>query len=181
MIRHCYLAALCALQVMLAWQLVPITALVLTRHVPLGRAGDGIAAVAEIACAAVCVVGAGLTLAYPCIAIMRHLQRGEQRFTGLPRWAIGLTFAGAVLLALDGLVRGLGASLPGLDQRPLASALPLAAPGVALMSAGALFGELLRRTRPSHRRVLSKLGPIVRMRREPRLAEADTGPLERVA
>ena len=66
---------------MLAWQLVPIVALVLMRHVALGHAADGWPAVAEIASAAMCVIGPGLTLASPCIVMMPHMQR----FTGLPR------------------------------------------------------------------------------------------------
>ncbi|HZQ63124.1 MAG TPA: hypothetical protein VFC24_17340 [Casimicrobiaceae bacterium] len=180
MIRRCYLAALVALQVMLAWQLVPVVAIVLTRHVPLGRSGDGLGAVLEIACAVICVVGAGLALSFPCVAIMRHVQRGVQRFTGLPHWAVALTFSGTALLLVEGVMRAVDTWAPMADQRPVASVLPLAAPGVALMSSGVLLAEMLRRTRPTHRRVLSVIGPIVRVRREPRLVEAETATLERV-
>jgi len=165
MMRRCYLVALCVLQVMLAWQLVPIVALVLMRHVPLGHAADGWPAVAEIASAAMCVIGSGLTLAYPCIVMMRHVQRGAQRFTGLPRWAVALVFAGCVLLAMHFAIRFLSPWLPRVDQRPISAMLPLAAPGVALMSAGVLFAELLRRSRPTRVRVLSGLGAMVRLRR----------------
>lgn len=165
LMRPCYLAALCVLQLMLAWQFVPIVALVLMRHVPLGHAADGWAAVTEVASAALCVVGAGLTLSYPCIALMRHVQRGAQRFTGLPRWALVLVFAGGALLAMHFALRVAAPWLPLVDERPLTAMLPLAAPGVALMSAGALFAELLRRTRPTRNRVLSSIGPTVRMRR----------------
>ena len=181
MIRTCYLLALCVLQVMLAWQLVPIVALVLLRHIPLGRAADGWPAILEIACAAVCVVGAGLSLAYPCIVVMRHVQRGVQRFSGLPRWAVVLTFIGCALLGADAALRTLGPWLPLVDHRTLGAMLPLAAPGVALMSAGALFAELLRRSRPTRTRVLSSIGPVVHMRREPRFVDTDAGSFDRAA
>lgn len=181
MIRTCYLAALCVLQVMLAWQLVPIVALVLMRHVPLGSAADGWPAVLEIACAAVCVVGAGLSLAYPCIIVMRHVQRGAQRFTGLPRWAVMLTLIGGTLLAADAALRTLAPSLPMLDQRTLGAMFPLAAPGTALMSAGALLAELLRRSLPTRRRVLSTLGPVVHMKREPRFVDTHAESFDRAA
>jgi len=180
-IRRCYLAALCVLQIMLAWQLVPIIALVLMRHVPLGRAADGWPAVLEIASAALCVVGAGLSLAYPSIVLMRHAQRGPQRFAGLPIWAVVLTFSGCALLAVDGAVRMLAPWLPIVQQRPLGAALPLAAPGVALMCAGALFAELLRRTRPAYSRTLPEIAPIVRVQRVPRFADPDAPSFQRVA
>ena len=165
MLRPCYLAALCVLQVMLAWQLVPLVALVLTRHVPLGHAADGWPAVMEVASAALCVVGAGLTLSYPCIMLMRHIQRGAHRFAGLPRWAVVLMFLGCALLAMHFALRAAAPWLPLFDDRPLGAMLPLAAPGVALMSAGALFAELLRRSRPTRPRVLSPIAATVRMRR----------------
>lgn len=181
MIRTCYLAALCVLQVMLAWHLVPIVALVLMRHVPLGRAADGWPAVMEIASAALCVVGAGLSLAYPCIVVMRHVQRGVQRFTGLPRWAVVLTFIGCALLAADAALRGLAPWLPMIDHRTPGTMFPLAAPGVALMSAGALFAELLRRSLPTRRRVLSSIGPVVHVRREPRFVDTHSDSFDRAA
>lgn len=167
MMRGCYLTALCVLQVMLAWQLVPIVALVLMRHVPLGHAADGWPAVMEVASAALCVIGSGLSLSYPCIVLMRHLQRGAERFAGVPRWAVALMFCGGALLGMHFAVRLAGPWLPVVDGRPLATMVPLAAPGVALMSAGVLLAELLRRSRPTRTRVLSSIMPTVRMRRLP--------------
>ncbi len=157
--RWCYLAALALLQVMLAWHLVPVLAGLLTRHVPLGHASGGAAAVAEVGCAALSVLGTGVALAYPCIVLMRHVQRGAQRFCGLPPWAVAMTLAGSALLATHGFVQWLG------PMRSNAMPLPLAAPGIALMSAGALLAELLRRSRPTRSRALALLGPTVRLHR----------------
>ncbi|MDQ6619142.1 MAG: hypothetical protein M3Z31_05505 [Pseudomonadota bacterium] len=174
MLRRCYLLALCVLQVMFAWQLVPAIAVLLTRHVPLGHAADGWPAVLEITAAALSVTGAGLALSYPCIVIMRHVQRGVQRFSGLPRWAVTLTLLGTALLSIEGAVRLFGPWLPLVDERPLRSMLPLATPGVALMCAGALLAELLRRSRPARARVLASVGPIVRLRRVSHLTETES-------
>jgi len=157
--RWCYLAALGVLQVMFAWHLVPVLAALLSRHVPLGYAAGGVAAVAEVACAAVSVLGTGIALAYPCIVVMRHVQRGAQRFCGVPAWAVAITLLGSGLLATHGALHLFR------PTHAVTALLPLAAPGVALMAAGALLGELLRRSRPTRQRVLPELGPTVRLHR----------------
>ncbi len=160
MMRVVYLAALAILQVMLAWQLVPTVALVLQEHIRLGTLPDGWPSILQVAAAAVCVVGAGLTLGYPSVALMRHAQRGAQRFAGLPAWTVLLTFAGIVLLAGDAALRAFAyaADVPQA-ARLIAAALPLAPTGVALLSAGVLMGEILRRNRPVRSRSIVVIPP----------------------
>jgi hypothetical protein len=159
---------------MLAWQVVPLIALLLTRHVPLGRAPDGLPAVLEVASAAVCVLGAGLTLSYPSIVIMRHVQRGAERFSGLPPWALVVTFTGGMLLGMHGMLHAFG--LAHTSSIPFT----LGAPGVALMSAGVLFAELLRRSRPARVRTWAPQVATIRMRREHQFVDSQL-PYERVA
>ena len=148
MLRTIYLVAIAALQAMLAWQLVPRVAAILQRELPLGGVPDGWPAVAQVGCAALCVAGAGLCLGCPSVVLMRHLQRGPERYRALPRWTVLLTLAGAVLLTLDGGLRLVPATLTRAAAKLPVDALPLGATGVALMSAGALLGEILRRNRP---------------------------------
>lgn len=148
MLRACYLTALCGLQVLLAWQLVPPLAALLDRHLHLGTAGDGWHAAVEVLCAAAAAGGGALSLGFPSLALMRHAQRGAERFTGVPRTAVAVTLAGAALLLWPGalLVLQHGVAYP-VDPRIGAAAAPFAPAGIALMSAGTLFGELLRRNR----------------------------------
>ncbi|MEP7206718.1 MAG: hypothetical protein ABI920_07255, partial [Casimicrobiaceae bacterium] len=152
-IRSLYIAAIVVLQVMLAWKLVPIIALGLQQHIRLGTLPDGWPSILQVTGAAACVVGTGLALGYPSVALMRHVQRGVQRFVGLPPWTIALTFMGLALLGMDAALRAL-ARLPGSEaaEELLAAALALGPTGVALMSAGVLLGEILRRNRPMRAR-----------------------------
>ncbi|MEO5700416.1 MAG: hypothetical protein ABIS17_10780 [Casimicrobiaceae bacterium] len=149
MIRGVYVAAIVVLQVMLAWKLVPIIALALQQHIRLGTLPDGWPSILQVTAAAICVVGTGLALGYPSVALMRHVQRGVQRFVGLPPWTIALTFAGLALILIDAALRAM-ARLPSSEAAAelLAATLPLGPTGIALMSAGVLLGEILRRNRP---------------------------------
>lgn len=148
MLRIGYLAALSGLQVMLAWQLVPALALVLDRQLRLGSVADGWPAALQVLCAAAAAAGGALSLGFPSIALMRHAQRGPERFAGVPCWAVRATLAGAALLLLLGASMALDAwTGHRIDGGILASVAPLGPAGVAVMSSGALFGELLRRNR----------------------------------
>lgn len=162
MIRTLYITAIAALQVMLAWKVVPLVALALQQHIRLGTLPDGWPSIVQVATAAICVVGTGLALGYPSIALMRHAQRGAQRFAGVPAWTVALTFTGAALLGVDAALQS-AAHLPdaGEPVRLLAAALPLAPTAVALMSSGVLLGEILRRNRPLRVRSVGALAPLL--------------------
>lgn len=148
MLRTIYLLVVAALQAMLAWQVVPRVAALLQRELALGGVPDGWPALAQVGCAALSVAGAGLCLGYPSVVLMRHLQRGPERYHALPRWTVLLTLAGGAFLALAGALRLVPATVPAAAAGQPGDAMPLGATGIALACAGALLGEVLRRNHP---------------------------------
>lgn len=139
--RLAYLASLCLLQVMSVAHGVPLVAHHLQTALPLGTSvGPG--PFLAVGYAVASVVGATLALGYPALALMRHVQRGEQRYRGLPRWCVVVTIAGAAMLGAAELLRHVEApsALGALGLQGLRVS------GAALAVAGSLCGELLRRS-----------------------------------
>jgi len=147
MLRRFYLATLVALQFALAFEVAPRLARVLRADV--GAAGLHLDAPAFVGLGAVGVaaVGLALILIFPAIALARHHQRGEVRFRGLPRWAIAVALTGAAILVTVAAMN-LAQPFAPADARTALSqiARPAATAGTALMAAGALCAELLRRS-----------------------------------
>ena len=146
MMRRLYQVTLVALQVALFTQIAPPLAQALWRGVALGAFSSGSLAVLQVASAAAAVGGGALALAFPAFAFLRHLQRGRLRFGGMPRWSVALALAGAVVFLLGALLNGV-IPLLGPNERMAAvlTARPVLNAGLALMAAGVLCGEVLRR------------------------------------
>jgi hypothetical protein len=143
MVRWLYLATLVALQA----TLVAVVAPVLAEAVRTGLPGlEDPVDIARAAAGTVAIAATALTLAFPGFALARHHRRGRARFAGLPRWAIAKALAGGgvfvAALALAGI-----AALPGAGDAPGFADLAAAArnAGIALMAAGTLCAEVLRR------------------------------------
>ncbi len=164
MLRRLYLSTLLALQFALLVRVAPPLAHALRADAALAAIPDGWLAALQLASAVGAVAGGALALTFPGLALLRHRQRGEIRFRGVPRWAVGLALAGCSVFAAA-LV--LGEILPLLGQQVPVTATLLARPalnaGLALMAAGTLCAELLRRSVglrfavPSVRRTLADL------------------------
>lgn len=143
--RAAYLAALGLLQAALMIDVAPrlATALVPRAHVAIDPAWLTFAQVAGYALA---LTGSAVALAFPAIALARHAQRGRMRFLGLPRFATWLTVAGASAFAAAQALAWIAHSSPAIADAAVAGiAASLASGGVALMAAGALTAEVLRR------------------------------------
>lgn len=154
MTRRFYLVTLWVLQGALAWKLVPACAIVLLRELPVGSAAPGWPALTQVAAAGISVLGVAISLGFPGLAAMRHWQRGWQRFSGLPDWGVALALSGAGLF-LMGVAMHLaspfaGGWAPGWADAVAVPAGALVPAGIALMSAGVLAAELLRRSVPAH-------------------------------
>lgn len=147
MIRFLYQATLVALQVALLVQIAPPFAQALALDAAFGAFPDDWPAVARVASVATALVAGALALAFPGIALLRHRRRGTLRFGGLPRWAVALSLAGGGVitlgLALDGIVPLLA---PDVRLAAVLAARPALDAGLALMAAGVLWAELLRRS-----------------------------------
>jgi hypothetical protein len=146
MLRFLYQATLLALQLALIVQVAPPLAHALRQGAAFGAFPDSSLALAQVASVAVAVGGGALALAFPGIALMRHRQRGLLRFGGLPPWAVMLTLAGGGVFALGLVVYGIVPLLsPAARQAAVLTARPALNAGLALMAAGILWAELLRR------------------------------------
>jgi hypothetical protein len=147
MIRRLYLTTLLALQLALLLHVALPLGHALHVDAALGALPHGWPAVAQFASAAVAVIGGALALVFPWVALLRHRQRGELRFLGLPRWAVALALTGATIFALGLSIKTMVPLLP-LDARMAAvlTARPALNAGLALLAAGALCAELLRRS-----------------------------------
>jgi hypothetical protein len=101
-----------------------------------------------LALTALAAIGAAIALAFPALALARHLRRGAGRFAGVPAAAAAVAIAGAAVLLLGAVALALAGFVPP-DWRALTVHCGRAAiaAGFALTAAGALAGELLRRSR----------------------------------
>ena len=147
MLRAAYLASLIVLELALITEVVPPLAEALRWRAAIAQAGDGTEAALRLTITLIGAAGAGVALAAPLFALLRHRQRGVLRFLGLPRWAIVPVVAGAAAFA------GCALAAPWLidiEQRwadALAELLePLTLAATAVMTGGTLAAELLRRS-----------------------------------
>ena len=147
MIRWLYQLTLVALQLALLFHVAP----------PLGQAlGNGAAfgafphaplAAIQIMSSVAAIGGCALGLAFPGLALLRHQQRGSTRFGGLPQWSVVLALGGAMLFLLGASLNALASMLtPEHRMAVVLAARPVLNAGLALMAAGVLCGELLRRS-----------------------------------
>jgi hypothetical protein len=147
MSRSLYLGTLVLLQLALATQIAPPIARTFKAHALFASLHDGWPVAAHLAGLVLAVAGAALALQFPMLAILRHAKRGRLRFAGLPNWAIRLAFGGGALFAAALIAFAIGALLPAETRTALAPVAQSATiAGTALMAAGALCAELLRRS-----------------------------------
>lgn len=147
MSRSFYLGALFMLQLALVTQVAPPLARTFKAHALFASLHDGWPVAAHLTGFMLSVAGAALALQFPLLAIVRHAKRGRLRFAGLPNWAIGVAIAGAAMFAAALITTAIGALVP-VEARGslLAIAQSMAIAGTAVMAAGALCAELLRRS-----------------------------------
>lgn len=146
MIRRLYQITLVALQVALLVHIVPPLAQALWRGVALGAFPDSPLALIQVGSAAAAIAGGALALVFPALALLRHRQRGHARFGGLPRWSVALALAGAVVFLLGVLLNSVVPLLAPSDRlAAVLTARPVLNAGLALMAAGVLCAEVLRR------------------------------------
>jgi hypothetical protein len=147
--RSLYLGSLALLQFALAVQVAPSLARTFKAHALFASLHDGWTVAAHLGGLALAVIGAAVALNFPLLALARHAKRGRLRFLGLPRWAIHLATAGAALFAAA-LIGAAGVALLPGDVREMVApiAQSAATAGTAMMAAGALCAELLRRSIP---------------------------------
>jgi hypothetical protein len=146
MIRRLYQVTLISLQIALLVQIVPPLAQGLWRSVALGAFADSPLALIQIGSAAAAIAGGALALAFPALALLRHRQRGQLRFDGLPRWSVTLALMGALIFLLGALLNGVVPLLAPNDRMTVVlTARPVLNAGLALMAGGVLCAELLRR------------------------------------
>jgi len=147
MLRRLYLASLVLLQFALIERVAPTVRATFGGTTPLaGAVPDGWLALVELACTALALAGTAVALASPALALLRHRQRGERRCRGVPRWGAVVAIAGAALFLAAAVPWWLVWLLP-VEWRvdALLATEPVAEAGRALMAAGALCAELLRR------------------------------------
>ena len=143
--RAAYFAALTLLQAALMIDVAPRLAVAL---IPRAHLADGPAwlSVAQVAGYALALAGSAIALAFPAIALARHAQRGRMRFLGLPRFGTWLAIAGASAFAAAQALAWAAHSSLAIAGAAVAGIAPsLASGGIALMAAGALTAEVLRR------------------------------------
>jgi hypothetical protein len=148
MSRTLYLGTLALLQLALFAHVAPPLARTFKAHALFASLHDGWAVAAQLAAVALAVAGAAIALAFPLLALSRHAKRGRLRFLGLPRWAIRVGIAGGALFALALVATALATLLPALREALAPLGQSAAIGGTALMAAGALCAELLRRSIP---------------------------------
>jgi len=147
MLRPAYLLTLVSLQITFAIAAVPPLTRMLSAQVG-AAAGHGIVpAIVQLASCSLAALGLAVVLNFPAIALLRHLQRGVVRFRGIPHWAVGVALCGTVILVTAVAAKTLLQLLP-VDARTIATLIerPAFTACVALMAAGALCAELLRRS-----------------------------------
>ena len=144
--RPLYLTTLLILQFALIIKLAPPLAHAIRIDIAPGFAPGGWPALVQLVATAAAVAGASLALAFPIVAMSRHRRGGLLRFLGLPLWSITLAFAGMGVFVAGTLAQTSIPMLP-VDARMTAVLLarPAVAGGLALMIAGVLSAELLRR------------------------------------
>lgn len=146
MIRRLYQITLVALQAALFVQIVPPLAQALRHGTAFGAFPEGGLAVIQLASALAAVGGGALALAFPVLALLRHRQRGPLRFDGLPRWSVALAVGGALLFLVGASLNGIIPLLaPESRMAAALTARPVLNAGLALMAAGVLCAEVLRR------------------------------------
>ena len=143
--RRLYQVTLVALQVALLVQIVPPLAQGLWRGVALGAFADSPLALIQVGSAAAAITGGALALSFPALALLRHCRR-SLRFGGLPRWSVALALVGAAIFILGVSLNGVVPMLaPGDRMAAVLTARPVLNAGLALMAAGVLCAEVLRR------------------------------------
>ena len=160
MLRSVYLATLTFLQLALIAKLAPPLALALRADVLAGPAPEGWPAMLQLFATGLAVAGTALALVFPGIALARHRRAGAMRFLGLPRWAVALAISGVAILGAAAVAVALASSMPAeIRIVVLLVSRPAFTGGLALGVAGALCGELLRRSVPA-RGVKPALRPV---------------------
>jgi hypothetical protein len=146
MLRMFYLGTLLTLQCALLVQAGPPLWRGLRLDTVLTAANAGPVDYSPLAVTGLAVVGVVLIVSFPTVALLRHSYRGETLFCGMPRWAIGLAIAGAVMLLIGCALQWL-VPHSSIDWRlalRVASRSATTA-GTVLMTAGVLCAELLPR------------------------------------
>jgi len=147
--RTAYLAALAVLQVALAIDVAPRIAVMLVpgADVATGAVWPAEAQMAAQAGAYALTIGCtAVVLAFPTLALARHVERGRTRFLGLPRTGIRLAVSGALAYLLAHALASIAAASLTVTLAGVPTlAASLATGGLALMSAGVLTAEVLRR------------------------------------
>jgi hypothetical protein len=156
MYRRLYQITLVVLQVALFVQLAPPLAQALRHGVAFGAFPEGFLAVIQLASAVATVSGGALALAFPVLALLRHRQRGVARFDGLPRWSVALAVVGGLLFLAGASLNSVVPLLPPENRMTaVLTARPVVNAGLALMAAGALCAETLRRGVGMPRRIIA--------------------------
>ncbi len=145
--RHLYQWTLVALQLALGIELAPPLAQALRRGLALGAFPESPLGLVQGAAAVAAIGGGALALAFPLLALLRHRQRGPLRFDGLPRWAVAVALTGGFAFAA-GVALSVAVPLlaPDAQLATVLTARPLRHAGLALMAAGVLWAETLRRS-----------------------------------
>ena len=155
MIRGLYQITLVALQVALLVQIAPPLSHALWRGVASAAFPGSPLALVQVGSAAAAIAGGALVLAFPGFALLRHRQRGRARFGGLPRWAVALALAGTAVFGFGAALNGVVALFPPNERMAaVLTARPILNAGLALMAAGILCAEVLRRGVGVPRRVV---------------------------
>jgi hypothetical protein len=146
MLRMFYLGSLLTLQCALLVQAAPPLWRGLRLDTVLTAANAGHVDYSPLAVTGLAVVGVVLTLSFPTVALLRHSYRGETLFCGMPRWAIALAIAGAVMLLFGCTLQWLvpHSSIEWRLALRVTSRNATTA-GTLLMTAGVLCAELLQR------------------------------------
>lgn len=147
MLRPAYLLTLVSLQIAFAIAAVPPLTRMLSAQVSAAAIHGTVPAIAQLASCSLAALGLAIVLNFPAIALLRHLQRGVVRFRGIPNWAVAVALGGAMIL-ITAIAAGAVRPLLPVDARAIATLIerPAFTAGVALMAAGALCAELLRRS-----------------------------------
>jgi hypothetical protein len=147
MLRPAYLLTLVSLQVAFAMLAVPPLTRILSVQVSATGTHGAVAAILQLASCSLAALGLAVVLNFPAIALLRHLRRGAARFRGIPHWAVAVALTGAAILLAVIAVNAARPLLP-VDARALAGLVerPALMAAIALMAAGALSAELLRRS-----------------------------------
>ena len=148
MFRRAYLASLVALQCAIVVHGAPPLVARLTRPVAYAAVHGGAAGTLLLVLVALTALGAAVALSFPVLALARHLRRGAWRFVGVPPAAAvaAIVGRGRAGRRRRGARCSPGRCRPSGERlRSTAAAWP-ARPGFALTAAGALAGELLRRS-----------------------------------